>query len=216
MSYQASISFKTIDANHLYQFFTHIKHCTRKNIDQIAEDEFIYMPSIRYKHLYKEVKPIVAEDADERWARSAVFTMRFFYLADHNLLGVFGVPSDVQECFDSTIYFQNSTDQDYDFDEWKNVPIFSQIADKWKHTSDEEIRKEYYGKIGAEEDDPEEIPLDYCRRSFAYKEIWEMIEEYLWNDEMAVHLSLFGHYDYEPIQKFVYACKQKYEEWEKR
>ena len=211
MSYGASISFKTIDADELYQFFQNIKHTASKHIDKIAEDEFIYMPSVRYKHLYNDVKGVIARDADEAWAKSAVFTMRFFYLADHNLLGVFGVPSAVKECFDATIYFQNSTDQDYEFDEWKNVPIFAQIAEKWKTSTDDDVLR----KCNDERDDDEidTDSLDYYRRTFAYEEIWSMCEDYMWHDDKAVHLSLFSYYDFEPFMKFVEVCKEKYEQW---
>lgn len=213
MSYHADISFKTIDPSGLYQFLQAVKDTARKHIDKIAEDEFIYMPSVRYDHLYNECRPVVTQDADEAWAKSAVFTMRFFYLAEHHLLGVFGVPSAVQECFDSTIYFQNSTDQDYDFEEWKDVPIFSQIAERWKTATDEEVRQHYNDDRGEYDPDEDEFPFDYYRRTFAYEEIWAMCEDYMWRDEQAVHVSLFGYYDFEPIKKFVAECRECYAIW---
>ena len=213
MSYSASISFKTIDEQGLYQFLQKLKETATERIDEIAEDEFIYMPSIRYDHLYKDVNPVVERDADEAWAKSAVFTMRFFYLSEHNLLGVFGVPSSVEEIFDSTIYFQNSCDQDYEFDEWNGVPIFEQIAEKWKTSTDEDVISKYCETRGEWEEDEGEIPVDYYRRTFAYEEIWEMCEDYMWSDKKAVHLSLFSYYDFEPITKFVATCKEKYAKW---
>lgn len=210
MSYGASISFKTIDEQGMYQFFQKLKDTAKDRIDKIAKDEFLYMPSIRYAHLYKDVRKIVAQDADKAWAKSAVFTMRFFYLAEHNLLGVFGVPSGIEEIFDSTIYFQNSTDQDYEFDEWKGVPIFEQIAENWKASTDEDVIRKYCEDRGMWDEDEGEINLDYYRRTFVYEEIWGMCEDYMWHDDKAVHLSLFGHYDYEPIKKFVATCKEEY------
>lgn len=211
MSYHAEISFKTIGITELYQFLQKIKDTASKHIDKIAEDEFLYMPSVRYDHLYKEVRSVVARDADEAWAKSAVFTMRFFYLAEHNLLGVFGVPSAVQECFDATIYFQNSTDQDYEYDEWKDVPIFAQIADRWKASTDEDVLRKYNADRNDDEMDTDDF--DYYRRTFAYEEIWAMCEDYMWNDNQAVHLSLFSYYDFQTIMQFVEACKEKYEQW---
>ena len=94
------------------------------------------------------------------------------------------------------------------------MPIFAQIAEKWKAATDEEIRKKYYGERYGEcdEDDVEEN-LDYYRRSFAYDEIWGMCEEYMWHDEQAVHLAMFGFYDYVPIKGFVYACRKEAEKW---
>lgn len=209
MSYGASISFKTIDVQGLYLFFQKMKKTATERIDEIAEDEFLYMPSVRYAHLYKDVRPIVAQDADEAWAKSAVFTMRFFYLAEHNLLGVFGVPTCIEEIFDSTIYFQNSTDQDYDFDEWNGVPIFERIAERWKTSTYEDVLRKYGEDRGEWDEDDGEIPIDYYRRTFAYDEIWAMCEDYMWNDKKAVHLSLFGYYDFDPIKRFVATCRER-------
>lgn len=89
------------------------------------------------------------------------------------------------------------------------VPVFAQIAEKWRTATDEAVRAKY----GAERDgecDEDCIDLDYYRRSFAYDEIWEMCAEYMWHDELAVHLSLFGYYDFEPIGKFVHVCREKW------
>lgn len=216
MSYSASISFKTIDAKGMYAFFQKLKETATERIDKIAEDEFLYMPSVRHDHLYKDVRPIVVQDADKAWSKSAVFTMRFFYLAEHNLLGVFGVPSSVEEIFDATIYFQNSTDQDYEFDEWKGVPIFEQIAERWKTSTDEDVIRKYCEERGMWDEDEGDIPIDYYRRTFAYEEIWGMCEDYMWSDNKAVHLSLFSYYDFMPIENFVVACKEKYAKWRKR
>ena len=215
MSYHATISFKVLKEDEIYPFFQRLKSKIAQNTKKIAEDEFLYMPSVRYAHLYEGVRAVVKEDADEAWARG-VFTMRFFYLTEHNLLGVFGVPTEAQSVFDDSIYFQNSCDQDYDFDEWKNIPVFAQIAEKWKSATDKEVRERYYGERYGEcdEDDVEEN-LDYYRRSFAYDEIWGMCEEYMWHDEQAVHLAMFGFYDYAPIRAFVCACRKEAERWRK-
>ena len=208
MSYHADISFKVLKHEEIYPFFQTLKERASHSISEIAEDEFLYMPSVRYEHFYADVRPEVKTRVDEAWAKGA-FTMRFFYLAEHNLLGVFGVPTAVRNVFDETIYFQNSCDQDYDFDEWAAVPVFAQIAEKWRTATDEAVRAKY----GAEREgecDEDCIDLDYYRRSFAYDEIWGLCAEYMWHDELAVHLSLFGYYDFEPIGKFVHVCREKF------
>lgn len=211
MSYRATISFKVLKANELYQFFQELKETTNKNLKEIAEENYIFMPSNRYAHLYEGAKTVVKEDADEAWAR-AVFTTRFFYLAEYDLLGVFGVSSVVEEIFDDSIYFQNSCDQDYEFDEWEKIPPFAKIAEKWKSATDEMVKIKYNKERYGEWDETENCDLDYYRRTFAYDEIWGMCEEFMWHDELAVHLSLFGYYDFLPIKQFVQLCKNKYEQ----
>ena len=215
MSYHATISFKVLKEDEVYPFFQRLKNEISQNLGKIATDEFLYMPSVRYAHLYEGVRAVVKEDADEAWARG-VFTMRFFYLAEHNLLGVFGVPSEIQSIFDDSIYFQNSCDQDYEFEEWGNIPTFAEIAEKWKASTDEEVKKKYYAERYGEcdEDDVGEN-LDYYRRTFAYDEIWGMCEDFMWHDEKAVHLSMFGFYDYSPIKRFVCTCREEAEKWKK-
>lgn len=213
MSYHADISFKTLKSEEVYPFFQTLKKAVSHNIGEIAEDEFLYMPSVRYDHLYADVRPMVKRNVDEAWA-SRVFTMRFFYLAEHDLLGVFGVPTAVQSVFDDTIYFQNSCDQDYPFDEWAAVPVFAKIAEKWRTAAGESVLAKYAEERYGECDD-ECVDLDYYRRTFAYDEIWGMFEEYMWDDALAVHLALFGYYDIVPT-RFVKACEEKYEAWKER
>lgn len=208
MSYHATISFKTLRPHEIYPFFQKIKDSVCSNLDAIAEDEYLYMPSFRNAHLYEGGKDGVKQDANTAWAKG-VFTMRFFYLAEHDLLGVFGVTDSVQDVFDDTIYFQNSCDQDYDFETWAKVPLFSAIAKKWADASDEDIEKKYGADRYGEMDENEPFDYGYYRRSFAYDEIWETCEGYLWHEEQVVYLSLFGFYDFEPLGKFVKLCEGK-------
>jgi hypothetical protein len=211
MSYYAAISFKMLKHGEIYPFFQAFKKKVSHSISEIAEYEFSYMPSVRYEHLYADAPPAAKTRADEAWAKG-VFTMRFFYLAEHELLGVFGVPTVVQDIFDKTIYFQNSCDQDYDFDEWAAVPVFAQIAEKWRTATDEAVKAKYIAERDGECDEGC-ADLDYYRRTFAYDEIWALCEGYMWHDEQAVHLSLFGYYDFEPIGKFVKMCGEKWQDW---
>lgn len=210
MSYHATISFKTLKPNEIYPFFQKLKKSVRHNIKKIADDEYLYVPSIRHKHLYDGVQEAVIQNADESWAKS-VFTVRFFYLAEHDLLGVFGVPSAAQGVFDDSIFFQNSCDQDYEFDEWAKVPSFAKIAEKWRTATDEEVKKKYVDERYGEWDETSDPDLDYYRRTFAYDDVWAMCEDYLWNDELAVHLSLFAYYELYLLHAFVGLCKEKYD-----
>ena len=214
MSYRATISFKTVNESDLYIFLQEFKTSVQSKFGEIAEDDFLYMPSIRYEHIYKSIPESVKDEIDSKWAQASVFTYRWFYLPEHSLLGVFSVPSSVADIFDKSIYFQNSCDQDYDYDEWQGIPIFEEIAKKWETATEEEVRQRYSKPYGDTWDD--ECDYDYYRRSFAYDDIWEMMEQFLHDESKVVYISLFGHYESYLMHSFVKMCKKHYEEWERR
>lgn len=211
MSYSATINFKTIPEGELFQFFTHIKQMCKEKMDDIAEDNFIYMPSISKRHLLKGSTEYAQEQLDDAWVRNSIFTFRYFYLPEHHLLGMFGVPNAIDKMFDLTVHFQNSCDQDYEYSEWCGVPLFEKIAEKWKNTSDEEVHNTF--------DYPDEhrqpIDYDYYRRSNAYNEIWSICEKFLYDESAIVYLSLFGFYDIDRMH-FCEKCRTAYEEWKNK
>lgn len=218
MSYSAQINFKVIKEGELYAFFKKIKDTCKEKFDEIADDNFIYMPSISIskKFTFKGASDRAKEEADKDWMRNSVFSYRFFYIPEHNLLGVFGVPDAVKDIFDLTCYFQNSCDQDYDFKEWKGIPLFEAIAEKWENASDSEV-EEYYNKRYSWKFNKDECSdYDYYRRSHAYDEIWRMCETYLYHEEKVVYISMFGGYEIAEQIGFVHKCRKAYDEWNKQ
>lgn len=216
MSYNATICFKTIGAEEIYPFFHQFKMLVTEKMDEIAEEEFLWMPSIRHTLFNTLDNDSAKRIIDERWAQTSIFTYRYFYLPAHSLLGVFSVPDAGQSIFDASIFFQNSTDQDYEFEEWKGVPAFEAIADKWKNASDETVKKHYEETCGDEWDADENCDLDYYRRTFAYDDVWDLCKTYLNDEDEVVYLALFGHYETWKLNAFCENCKKAYEEWSKR
>ncbi|MBQ8567302.1 MAG: hypothetical protein IJ445_06960 [Clostridia bacterium] len=115
-----------------------------------------------------------------------------------------------------TCHFQNSCDQDYDFEDWKGVPYFEFIAEKWKNATDSEVIEHYRNDRGYDYDEEYASDLDYYRRSFAYDEIWSMCESYLYHEEDVVYISMFGGYEIAEGKGFVRKCRKAYEEWQKQ
>jgi hypothetical protein len=189
-----------------------IKDACKEKFDEIAKDEFIFMPSIKNDYMLKNDSDWAKEQLDRGWMRNCVFSYRFFYIPEQSLLGVFGVPSAINDIFDLTCYFQNSCDQDYDFEDWNGVPYFEFIAEKWKNATDEEVYKTF--EYPDEHEEP--IDYDYYRRSNAYNEIWKMCEKYLYHEEDVVYVSIFGGYEIAEQIGFVHKCRQAYEEWRKQ
>ena len=64
---------------------------------------------------------------------------RLVYWKKEKLLGFLGenYPKSVEELYDAEIYFQNSCDQDYDYNKWGNkINIFNKIITKIKNITD--------------------------------------------------------------------------------
>lgn len=212
MSYYATINFKTVKEGELYGFLKQIKDACKAKFAEIAKDNFIYMPSINKDYLLKNDSEYAKDQIDRAWMRNSIFSYRFFYIPEHNLLGVFGVPDDVKDIFDLTCYFQNSCDQDYPFTDWNGIPVFEKIANKWKNATDEEV----YKAFEYPDEHKEPIDYDYYRRSFAYDEIWKMSENYLYSEDDVVYISMFGGYEIEEQKGFCKKCRDVYDEWRKQ
>lgn len=214
MSYSCTIHFKNIKADKVYSFFQELKTKLISKTDEIAKYNFLWLPSIRNDYKYKNIDGFIVDDADCNWVQNCLFKYRYFYIPQHELLGVFSLPNGFDDMFDNVSYFQNSCDQDYEFDEWKGIPIFEQIAEKWKNATDEMVKVHYVEKW--DEYDEEDFDCDYYRRDFAYDDIWRMFEDYLYKDELCVYLSIFGGYEHYHLSVIVQKCKNYYEEWKNR
>lgn len=213
MSYSCEINLKRIEPQEIYKFFKELKNQAIYFFPAIARENCFFSP---YSNTvsFEKLKGLNREEEYEldtkayNWAVT-VFSYRWFYLESENLLGVFGVPDSLKFMFDAYYYFQNSTDQDYDFNEWVGIPIFEKIAEKWKKSSSEEVLKLFDLKL---EDLKGTADLDYYKRSACYKEIWETyFEDKLYSNE-ETYISLFrqGIDDHGTIRKFCIMCKKEY------
>ena len=222
MSYSCTISFKTIPAEDIYDFLLSLKNKTTESFGPIAENNFIFSPFSKKSNKEDdkaEMHKAFWETTD--WARMHVFTYRYFYLKEHQLLGVYSLNEEQQELFDCTVYFQNSCDQDYEFTEWQGVSWFEEVAAKWANATDEAVLQKYKEKYNEdfgydyEGYAPERLSekLMYYRRTFAYKEIWELIEPTLYHENGAVYVSLYGGYELSTLSEFATQIKDKYYAW---
>ena len=203
MSYSCEISFKEICAEEVYDFLVTLKNRLIDNIENIANDSYIYAPFVRYQRKpYTMLENYSDIECNNSWVKQ-VFTYRYFYLEEYNLLGIYGLPNSVQNLFDDTIYFQNSADQDYDLDTWNKISIFRHISEKWKTCTNNYIISTL------ELDDDQKDRIEYFRRSGCYDEIWNTyLKETLFNDDSVIYMSCFGVYDLLNIHKFLQYCEK--------
>ena len=196
-----------------------MKNKTKEKMDEIAKEDFGYSPAsreINSKNLCSwESYPEEAKLKQEHWV-NRIFSYRWFYLKEQETLCVFGVPDSLYNLFDTTIYFQNSTDQDYDFETWKELEFLDTIVEKYKTLTPEQINR-----IQGDDDLRYYINnLDYYRRSLCYREIWDTyFDNMLYNNGDAVYVSLFspGYDDLSFVCSFAKKCfdlwVEEYKKW---
>lgn len=200
MSYRAEISFKQIAPENVFAFLKEFKDWVKRYTYEIAEDNFMYCPTVRYLHKDYVDLYDYSRDWCMQWALN-VFSYRYIYLPDVELLCVYGVPTIVQDLFDDTIYFQNSTDQDYDFSTWDKIDLFKEVARKWQAFTDEGVRE----WLTLDESDD----LQYHRRSACYNEIWNnYLEQSLYDEDSVLYVRLFGYYEVDVLTKFIVTCER--------
>ena len=165
-----------------------------ENTKHLINDNLIFLPSLRY---HDDVNPF----SDGNWLHR-FFTMRFVYWDSQKILGlVIDNPeaNGLGEFFDHSIYFQNSTDQDYDIDVWPtSCPWFSEIvANHSSITVQGLLKKERWNGTTAK--DMEENFLYYVR-SDIYGDVYSGLCLNNW---------LYGEED-RTFSSVLYGCASKY------
>lgn len=122
------------------------------------------------------------EEHDNYWIYS-LFNIQFIWWERWNLLAALGLnhPNQMQELLPTAIYFQNSTDQDYNYEYWSdNIYLFREIKQKVLNFSIEELFQHYKkSNNGIEQAEVEENP-EYWRKSYLYDTIYEELELNKW------------------------------------
>lgn len=159
---------------------SYVDKCMEKeNARKFIEDNTIYIPSIRYSHIEEATN--MAEVADRYWLET-LFKFRFLYWPKYRLLGLVGSNRIDDPAFPMSIYFQNSTDQNYDFQEWLegNIPFFKEHIETITNIPQSklfDICKDYLDE-DTDLSNPE-IEL-YMRQSLLYQRIFSALELQSW------------------------------------
>ena len=225
MSYSCNISFKRLEASEIYPFLQQFKKAVGEKMEDIAEDNFLWVPYIRHSFDVPEKFGDVSREKRteaEFWAYRSIFSYRYFYDAELKLLCVYSVHDCLRDMFDTTIHFQDSCDQNYNRKDWEGVSAFEEIFDKWMNCPDEDVEQHYNSKhtftdMRTEYADSDfEKALMYYRKTYCYEEIWNRYQNTLYVEDSIVYLTLYGYYDLIHIEKFLKRCHDKYIEFHNR
>ena len=179
MSYRFGMFFKQLDENEdPLSFICKIKtevgiHAKEMIGHQIPVEA---IPSFRKS---------VNVETDEHWIQH-VFNLRFVYWPEKHLLGLSGYDFtyEVNKLFDTHFSFQNSTDQDYDFDCWSDkINVFRNYKQRYMFadlkTLCKDNPKQWYTLEEVKEDP------DYYRKTMLYEKIYEDVlhlDHWLYNE----------------------------------
>lgn len=184
MSYAFGMFFKQIKQEDLLSFIDKVQTEMRNHAEEWIDYNKCYVPSVRsLTNAPKFVKTFM----NEYWLNT-LFTSRFVYWPDYDLLGVSGykLPGEIENLFDGHFSFQNSSDQDYDYDQWPTgIRQFKARIDMIKNADDSTLYEcvdKYMGDYSIEEikADPE-----YFKKVCIYDMIYEdlQLNDWLYNHD---------------------------------
>lgn len=166
------------------------RHCTKEKMEKSILDNEFFIPSLR-----NGVTPCTAalsKTADKFWLYS-LFTFRFVYWEKQHLLGLLREDTDDwaesnQMQGKSSVYFQNSCDKDYEFEEWPTfIPFFNTAVAEYKKMLKMpkgkvfSIIKSQGGYTPDEDNEEDEISdVAYYIRTALYDHIFNVLDLNAW------------------------------------
>lgn len=132
------------------------------------DDNFLFVPSVKYS-MGKKLKDKTFSDLADKYWLYGLFNYRFVFWPKFHLLGLLG--SSESTSFGRVISFQNSTDQDYDWDEWpNNIPYFKERVFATKQAL-KNGNANFFGEDNDEFD--EDTDIEYRLKSELYRKIFD-------------------------------------------
>ena len=204
MSYSFGMCFKKVrNKKEAYDFALSFTKKCYENANEMLEDEKHYIPTHR-KYVFGE-KAYEFNDVDRFWLYD-VFNIRFIYWKKYRLLGIVGdnYPKECMDMIDTSVYFQNSCDQDYEYDTWgKKIPLFRTIIlfNKYKNAKQIlKIKNKKYDDYTIEEIEKD---LDYHKKSLVYHTIFEKLSLDNWLYKKGGNYETFAFNAVEDLEKLM-------------
>ena len=162
MSYRITLTFyPDIKASQVLKKAQQIAKNKLGNFERVIDENYPYCPASMYNANYFSIEEYREKELyhlEKLWIEN-IFTKTFLYWKEFNLLAVVGY--DINGA--TTITFQNSTDQNYEYTEWNGVPLFENLVQLAKTTSNKNI--ENY----------EDSLDEYYRQTYAYGLIYKKL-----------------------------------------
>ena len=207
MSYNFEMSFKEIEKENVLDFIMYLTKELLENSYEIMNSNLYYFPTSRvakdcipYNNYIFEYK-----ENDRNWLYK-LFTVRLLYWRDKNLIGIQGeLPKKTKEKL-KTICFQNSSDQDYDYDTWSGINYFENIVNEVKLYNENDVKI----LTDFEFDDFNDDAVEYCKKSLIYEKIYNDLELDEWLYRADEHNGNFDLFSVNPIVSYDQSVQLSY------
>lgn len=208
MSYAIDLSFKEIKKDQIFDFIQKFKELVIKPEEVKKRIKENYSFSVRWVvgSNSNGIDDLEVEDRIESWI-DRLFTFKFIWIERYSLLACVIRKDDLaNSLFDGNVFFQNSTDQDYDYEVWKDIRPFKEISDPIEKVSfDEEgidslrklSRKEWFNGLLSGLTDNK---FEYYKRSLVYDLVFDPIEDIVFGDKNSIWVKMFS----DPVDYIIY------------
>ena len=194
MSYGFDMAFKAVESEaDVLNIINNFSKWLMKpqNAKALIQRNIFYSPCFRFKNINPEDEII---SWSTKWWLNRLFTASFVYWPKHNLLGLAGNYELAKEGeegngFNEPIYFQNSTDRNYEISTWGDYcPLFQKAIDDCKKLTTAEAYKLIGWDWELEERTEEELKApanEYLYCSSVYETIFNelKLEDWLYDAE---------------------------------
>lgn len=158
---------------------------TDEKMREMIEENKYFIPSIRWNCKITEKR--LGRIADEKWLYS-LFNFNFVYWPKYHLLGLVGTAGQNDESKWESVYFQNSCDQDYEFEDWpENIDFFRTIVKEYKQMLElddtsciKRLEERGYLSDYFDDEDLDESPVEYSVKTSLYKEVFRRLDLDAW------------------------------------
>lgn len=184
MSYRIDLSFKNCKPQDVYKNICEFETLLLKNAKQYIKDNLVYLRVDAEKDRFYNTEQV------EKFI-STLFTHHILYCEKASTLCiVWGSDVDeINDWFDGHVYFQNSCDQDYDYETWNFNKTFRRISNRIKKMKPDKFVKEFIKSSEYyDERDKAHIlkDVDYHKKTFIYETIEDMIDA-IWEKSFEIN-----------------------------
>jgi len=181
------MNFIDIKKENLLDYMETVMKSCIDNSKEIIKENILYAPSIQIADIFDESEYEFGwKCADKNWLYS-LFSIRFLYWKDKELLGIMGcLPKNIKKNLTS-IPFQNSTDQDYEYKSWAGITYFENVVEEVQNMNLTNMIDAYnsISKVYLTNSDiknNEDSDVNYYKRSLVYKKIYDGLNLDKWQN----------------------------------